>query len=146
MLLMLLFITTGLVFFGLLLLALWFVFTYMLWRLGWRVFAMRYSTDLDAPASHAAHSASFGHPFATYHSGVRVGFLPQGVHFAARLPLGVAHAPFLLPWERVREARLQPGALGERVRLVLFDEAGRVTLLLPRAAWPALQAQGMGLR
>jgi hypothetical protein len=130
----------------LLLLALWFAYTYLLWRLGWRVFAQRYSTDLEAPQSFIAQSATFGHVFASYPFGVRLGFLPQGLHFSAALPLGVAHAPFLLPWARLREAELQRGPYGERVRVMLFDEAGRVTLVLPAAAWSALQAARPPLR
>ena len=142
--------TLGAVLFGLLLLAallaaLWFAYTYMLWRMGWRVFAARYSSDLAPARSFVAGSATFGHVFATYKRSARVGFLPEGVHFSAALPLGVAHAPFLLPWERVRVAEIErgPGGIteGERTRLELRDEAGRVTVLLPAAALAALEAQ-----
>lgn len=128
------------------LIALWFLYTYLLWRLGWRVFAQRYSTDFEPAQRFTAKSASFGHVFASYPFGVQVGFLPQGLHFSATLPLGVAHAPFLLPWARLREAELQRGAYGERVRVMLFDEAGRVSLMLPAAAWNALQAARPSLR
>jgi hypothetical protein len=120
---------------------LWFAYTYMLWRMGWRVFAARYSTDVEPRESFAAASASFGHVFATYHGTARVGFLREGVHFSASLPLGVAHAPFLLPWERLRSAQVERGPLGERARVELRDEAGRVILLLPAAALAALEAQ-----
>jgi len=120
---------------------LWFVYTYMLWRMGWRVFAARYSTDLAPESEFVAASASFGHVFATYHGTARVGFLREGVHFSAALPLGVAHAPFLLPWERLRSAQLERGPLGERARVELRDEAGRVILLLPAPALAALEAR-----
>ena len=136
----------GAVLLGLLLLAvllalLWFAYTYMLWRLGWRVFAARYGTDLEPAQRFVAASATLGLVFATYKRTARVGFLPQGVHFSAALPLGVAHAPFLLPWERVRAAQIERGPYGERTRLELRDEAGRVIVLLPAAALAALQAQ-----
>jgi len=118
---------------------LWFAYTYMLWRMGWRVFAARYSTDAEPRESFVAASATFGHVFATYKGTARVGFLREGVHFSAALPLGVAHASFLLPWERLRSAQLERGPYGERARVELRDEAGRVILLLPAAALAALE-------
>ena len=120
---------------------LWFAYTYMLWRMGWRVFAARYGTDVEPRASFVAATATFGHVFATYHGTARVGFTREGVHFSAALPLGVAHAPFLLPWERLRSAQVERGPLGERARVELHDEAGRVILLLPAAALAALEEQ-----
>ncbi|MDB5804369.1 MAG: hypothetical protein JWN73_1691 [Betaproteobacteria bacterium] len=132
---------SGLLALSLLLAALWFAYTYMLWRMGWRVFAARYGTDLVPAQTFVAASATFGHVFATYKGTARAGFLPEGVYFIAALPLGVAHAPFLLPWERVRLARIERGTYGERTRLELRDEAGRVIVLLPAAALAALEAQ-----
>jgi hypothetical protein len=131
---------------GLLLLAgvlalFWFAYTYLLWRLGWRVFAARYGTDFEPAQQFTARSATFGHVFATYKGTARVAFLPQGLRFEAALPLGVAHAPFLLPWACVTRAELQRGPYGERAWVELRDEAGRVSLLLPAPALTALEAQ-----
>lgn len=131
----------GLLSLAVLLAALWFAYTYMLWRMGWRVFAARYGTDLAPAQTFVAASATFGHVFATYKGSARVGFLPEGIYFIAALPLGVAHAPFLLPWECVRMAQVERGPYGERTRLELRDEAGRVIALLPVAALAALEAQ-----
>jgi hypothetical protein len=131
----------GLLSLAVLLATLWFAYTYMLWRMGWRVFAARYGTDLVPARSFVATSLTLGHVFATYKTTARVGFVPEGVHFAAALPLGVAHAPFLLPWERVGAVGTERGNYGERIRLELRDEAGRVLVLLPAAALAALEAQ-----
>lgn len=122
----------------------WTAVAFAVSRQGWAQFARRHPASVR-PAGPSFHCPIvwFRSVLGTYNNCVRIVFCPSGIYVRPFFVIGLFHAPFLIPWEKVAAVPVQRkfrGALQLDVRdgdlelhLGLGDPAAREFERLRRA-------------
>jgi hypothetical protein len=118
-------------FFALLLLAIWFAVIFAASRRGWARFASaRFVHPAPTGRRYRATYARFGGVFASYRNVVRVTFSRGGMYFSTPWTFRAFHRPFLIPWSSVKAVRRKNELYRPRYRIDIEDGVGKIFVRL----------------
>lgn len=122
-------------FFPICFVALWVSVGFIISRMGWHAFALKYPSSTRPPGrSFNCRSAWFGTFFASYRNVVRVIFCEAGIYVYPLILFRAFHPPFLVPWEKVVGVTKKKRFFVVSQELEIRDENGEMHVLLSDAA------------
>lgn len=124
-----------LLYFALKFAALWFVVLFILSRFGWHKFARKYGSRKPLSGQKiVATTMKFGPAGTRYKNGVRLIASEEGLYFRVVFLFRAFHAPFLLPWQSIKQIEKGTGWLWGRYVIHVEDPAGSFHLRVSEAA------------